>query len=559
MTDPSSVKRLRYFDRQFLREPDFTAEQEYHLRMRRLHNRTLHTWGIAEGLALSAPSGARQVTVSAGSAIDSAGREIVLSANTPTVDLSDRAGKTLFVTIAYAEQEDDARTEGGVTGFSRTREAPRIGVREDSPSPPGVELILGRVVVDGAGTVSAINEGDAVNRRRNAGVVTGDLEARSLTLTNPAVDRSAWPRLSLVTATPRQVDLQGSLRVTGDIAVDGRVDGRDLSVDGTNLDQHLANRSNPHQVTAAQLGALLSLDGVSNPGGNVDLVQGGGITITPDDANNRITISETHSARTDNPHQVTAAQVGALALTGGNINGRVEMRHGTGANFPSLTVMHGAANASWGLVSYVVPVLGTTPGGRGSALMGIADLPNVHGVYARAAAGTHALWVEGTANFTGAKTGYVVDTFVNGSGERLHTGDVVRLKGTPVVRFQGEDNKIPVVEVTLADAEHQGLVIGVVDREAIPSGEAPDRRVEPEDSSFIEDGGELFVVTLGVYAHCKVDAGPGAIAAGDLLVPSPNPGHAQKASDPRVGGVIGKALEPLESGTGSIAVFVNIQ
>lgn len=38
---------------------------------------------------------------------------------------------------------------------------------------------------------------------------------------------------------------------------------------------------------------IVSIDGVSNENGNVDLVQGAGITITPDDANNQITFTAT--------------------------------------------------------------------------------------------------------------------------------------------------------------------------------------------------------------------------------------------------------------------------
>jgi hypothetical protein len=46
------------------------------------------------------------------------------------------------------------------------------------------------------------------------------------------------------------------------------------------------------------------VDGVSNPGGNVDLVARDSIVITPDDAAKTITIGETHSAELGNPHQV---------------------------------------------------------------------------------------------------------------------------------------------------------------------------------------------------------------------------------------------------------------
>jgi hypothetical protein len=59
------------------------------------------------------------------------------------------------------------------------------------------------------------------------------------------------------------------------------------------LDKHLANKANPHQVTAAQTGALVSVDGVSNPGGNIDLVAGANIAITPDNTNKKITIAGT--------------------------------------------------------------------------------------------------------------------------------------------------------------------------------------------------------------------------------------------------------------------------
>ncbi|WP_269849711.1 hypothetical protein [Methanosarcina horonobensis] len=34
---------------------------------------------------------------------------------------------------------------------------------------------------------------------------------------------------------------------------------------------HILDSNNPHEVTASQTGALVSVDGVSNPGGNVDL------------------------------------------------------------------------------------------------------------------------------------------------------------------------------------------------------------------------------------------------------------------------------------------------
>ena len=156
-------------------------------------------------------------------------------------------------------------------------------------------------------------------------------------------------------------------------------------------------------------------------------------------------------------------------------------------------------------------------------------------------------------------SGHITDRFINRSGQRLRTGDVVKLKGTPIARFQGENNNVPIPEVTLADQENDNKVIGIVDSEAIPGPEVPDTRIGADDPTFIEDGGDLYVVILGAYAHCKVDATEAPIEVGDLLTSSNNPGHAKKATDPKLGSIIGKALEPLEQGTGYIAVFVNIQ
>jgi hypothetical protein len=51
------------------------------------------------------------------------------------------------------------------------------------------------------------------------------------------------------------------------------------------------------------------------------------------------------------------------------------------------------------------------------------------------------------------------------------------------------------------------------------------------------------------------DAASGAIVPGDLLTTSPAPGLAMRAVHPAPGTVLGKALDPLESGTGEIRVL----
>jgi hypothetical protein len=78
-------------------------------------------------------------------------------------------------------------------------------------------------------------------------------------------------------------------------------------------------------------GGLASVDGVSNPGGDVDFIQTNSIVITPNDPANTITLGETHSGRTDNPHAVTPAQTGALVSADGvsNAGGDVDFIAGS--------------------------------------------------------------------------------------------------------------------------------------------------------------------------------------------------------------------------------------
>ncbi len=73
-------------------------------------------------------------------------------------------------------------------------------------------------------------------------------------------------------------------------------------------------------------------------------------------------------------------------------------------------------------------------------------------------------------------------------------------------------------------------------------------------------GNEIPLAVVGIVP-CKVTAENGAIAVGDLLVTSSTAGHAMKGTDRArmLGAVVGKALEPLQAGTGVIQVLVTLQ
>jgi hypothetical protein len=152
------IKRLKYFTHQFLREQDFTAEQAYHIAMRRLHNRSLHGWGVVEGLEVR-KKGEREITIEPGIAIDGQGREIVLT--TPAIrDLSsfDRESHT-YVTIAYEETWDDGDRyfSGGIDDYTRITESHLIAERKHEPAKDGSVITLARVRLNENGHVHRID------------------------------------------------------------------------------------------------------------------------------------------------------------------------------------------------------------------------------------------------------------------------------------------------------------------------------------------------------------------------------------------------------------------
>jgi len=129
--------------------------------------------------------------------------------------------------------------------------------------------------------------------------------------------------------------------------------------------------------------------------------------------------------------------------------------------------------------------------------------------------------------------------------ESVEAGDVLALDPDRpgVLRLARTASDPAVLGVAAGKA---GMVLGAVG----PDGSAES---EPGDPSARAR------VALSGIVSCKVDAGYGAILPGDLLTSSPTPGHAMRADDPRPGTVVAKALQPLDSGTGTILVLVMLR
>jgi hypothetical protein len=152
------VKRPNYFTHQLLLEQDFKDEQNYHVEMRRRLNRLFHTWGILEGLEVN-KKGEREIAITPGVALDRDGREIVLLAPA-TRDLSAWSRDShAFVTVAYDEgwHDEDHHSAGGVEGYTRVSEIPKINEEKAQPNKDGAVITLARVYINEPGHVHRID------------------------------------------------------------------------------------------------------------------------------------------------------------------------------------------------------------------------------------------------------------------------------------------------------------------------------------------------------------------------------------------------------------------
>lgn len=165
-TQDEQIQRLNYFDNQFLKAEDFTTEQEYHLEMRRRHNRVLHTKGVAEGLQIKKKDN-KTITVKAGTAIDSYGNEIVLLKDL-SISLADTTkypkDATVYIFASYKEESGKQQPETSNDPNLSTRFFENAVIKDENEEPTkDPEIVrLGRLKFDRDGNVpdQAVNVPD---------------------------------------------------------------------------------------------------------------------------------------------------------------------------------------------------------------------------------------------------------------------------------------------------------------------------------------------------------------------------------------------------------------
>jgi hypothetical protein len=186
------------------------------------------------------------------------------------------------------------------------------------------------------------------------------------------------------------------------------------------------------------------------------------------------------------------------------------------------------------------------------------------GIYAKGA--KHAAELDGAVLVNGQLTvvkDSTVPHAISVTGDINVNGDVVLSGADCAEEF----------DIATADEIDCGTVMVLTENGFLqPSREAYDKKV----AGVISGGGayrpglildrrpsskDRLPLALVGKVYCKVDAQYGPVDIGDLLSPSPTPGHAMRASDTlkAFGAVIGKALRRLEVGQAQIPILVALQ
>jgi hypothetical protein len=166
-----TVKRLNYFNHQFLAEQDFKDEQVYHVDMRRRQNRFLHTWGVADGLEVEGV-GDKEVLITRGFAIDKDGREIVLE-DPARRDVRHLGSNTNgYVVLSYREafEETDHHGGAGLDAYTRVTESAELRVERQLPAEDGSVVLLAQMTTDSEGRIAKLD----TSVRKKAGAVLAD-------------------------------------------------------------------------------------------------------------------------------------------------------------------------------------------------------------------------------------------------------------------------------------------------------------------------------------------------------------------------------------------------
>jgi hypothetical protein len=413
------VKRMRYFDGLFLTQEEFNLEQNYHIRMRRLHNRHLHTWGIAWGLDVVA-DGTDKVKITKGMALNNAkgvkdegnedediSQEIVLTEDGSLVLESDDIKKGVYIYLDFEKVENYVVAERGGTEEIHWLENAVIGHNTDI-NQIKEKLILAKVE-NSEGEVNQTSikyfKDDDINKplRTYAGAY-GNLTL-PIEKEKPDEEESS----DIPTIKGKKINGENGIRIdspktefTGDLNVAGTVDGNLANdiVDTDQIKDNAVTETKLEQAVRDKLAAVVSPElvheiedarGIKSTLGNrldESLTAGGqlrsnvvgmdqldasikGKLVTNGDSHDHsggdgavIRHSSLNKDDGTNPHGTMASDVGALSLSGGTLSGNLQV------NGSYIRISSGSAEANKILEFYESSTLQASLITRGSGIAG---------------------------------------------------------------------------------------------------------------------------------------------------------------------------------------------
>ncbi len=211
------LERPAYRGGGLMRAGDYARGQAYLAELQAIRSRSLHLWGIADGLEVTVqPDKRRAVTVSPGMALDAAGRQIVID-RPMTVDLSAVTAWPVYLTAAVSVQYGDWRKFPQAGGDTRAADTAVLAL-ETAPQDTGVRVMLARLTVAPEGRLTAPDP----SVRRYCGLRSGhllfprpDLAAEE----QPRIDMVHDPLGRRLVVSAARTDLFGSLSVAGRVSV----------------------------------------------------------------------------------------------------------------------------------------------------------------------------------------------------------------------------------------------------------------------------------------------------------------------------------------------------
>lgn len=146
------IERVLFYPTELLTADDLTTVDSNREQLRWLHNRSLHNWGIGIGFDVLGVRGDTSVTVAPGYAIDSDGREIILSASVTQTIPAVLSG-TYYLVADYVDDsgqiavEQRGATACGGGGAVRLSNDPLIAWKTLSQLNIGIDIVLAEVTI----------------------------------------------------------------------------------------------------------------------------------------------------------------------------------------------------------------------------------------------------------------------------------------------------------------------------------------------------------------------------------------------------------------------------